>query len=274
VTTRYLDITNAIAGDIYSLIMTPSAEKCTSPATATANLTVKAILAKPTITPSLVTICSGGSTTLTASTCTGGTFGWTGGLSGTSITVSPTVTKDYKVACTKDGCTSDSSDVATVTVNPIPPTPIAQANTSIPVGGNVTLTATGCTGSLGTFALKWYKSWDNSVVTMPVSPTTATTYYAKCEQTLNSIICESQKSGDVNVSIELTGDMMSIQTGNWEDSTTWNLGRIPLATDNVIIDSNHEVTITTNAASAKNVITRTASKLIFGNTSAKLNIGL
>jgi Ig-like domain CHU_C associated len=273
-TTRYLDITNAIAGDIYSLIMTPSAEKCTSPATATASLTVKAILAKPTITPSSVTICSGGSTTLTASTCTGGTFGWTGGLSGTSITVSPTVTKNYKVACTKDGCTSDSSDVATVTVNPIPPTPIAQANTSIPAGGNVTLTATGCTGSLGTFTLKWYKSSDNSVVIMPVSPTTATTYYAKCEQTLNSIICESQKSGDVNVSIELTGDMMSIQTGNWEDSTTWNLGRIPLATDNVIIDSNHEVTITTNAASAKNVITRTASKLIFGNTSAKLNIGL
>ncbi len=56
------------------------------------NLSINPIPAKPTITPASTTICSGTSTTLTASACTGGTLNWTGGLTGMSILVNPTVT--------------------------------------------------------------------------------------------------------------------------------------------------------------------------------------
>lgn len=68
-----------------------------------------------------VSICSGQSTTLTASG--GSTYVWNGGslvnASGASQVVSPTVTTSYTVTVTNsNGCSS--SDVVTVTVNPLP----------------------------------------------------------------------------------------------------------------------------------------------------------
>ncbi len=144
------------------------------------------------------------------------------------------------------------------------------ANATIPSGGSISLTATGCSGSLGTYALKWYKASDNSLVTMPVSPTVTTNYYAKCEQTLNSVTCVSMASANVVVSI---GDFInSIATGNWESPSTWNPSRVPLATDNVIIN-NHIVTVTTNAANAKSVEYKSGANLRYLNGAAKLNVG-
>jgi hypothetical protein len=81
-----------------------------------------------------------------------------------------------------------------------PPVPVATGGT-IYNGESFTLTATGCTGSIGTYALKFYKTSDNSLVTPLVSPTATTQYYAKCEQTLNSVTCASAKSADVTVTV-------------------------------------------------------------------------
>jgi hypothetical protein len=39
----------------------------------------------------------------------------------------------------------------------------------------------------------------------------------------------------------------SITSGNWESSTTWNIGRVPKAGDVVIIDAGHAVTINSNS---------------------------
>jgi hypothetical protein len=43
-----------------------------------------------------------------------------------------------------------------------------------------------------------------------------------------------------------------IANGNWETTTTWNLNRLPLATDKVILNG-HNVMIGTNLARAKDL---------------------
>jgi hypothetical protein len=72
----------------------------------------------------------------------------------------------------------------------------------------------------------------------------------------------------VNTVVTIT----SITTGNWESASTWNLGRVPLATDNVVIDQTHTVTITTNGATAKNVEYRPNAVLNFANSVASLSL--
>jgi hypothetical protein len=149
--------------------------------------------------------------------------------------------------------------------------PTAQANAYISTGANITLTATGCSGGTGTYTLKWYKSSDNSSVTMPVSPAITTNYYAKCEQALNSVICLSPASA--NVTVNVGNYINSIISGNWESTNTWTPSRVPLPTDIVIIN-NHTVTITSNAANAKSLEYKSGATLRYLNTAAKLNVGL
>jgi hypothetical protein len=68
--------------------------------------------------------------------------------------------------------------------------------------------------------------------------------------------------------------IMSIASGRWESVNTWNIGRIPFQKDNVILDNNHTVNITTNAATAKTLEYRLNSGLNFSNNFAKFNLGL
>ena len=84
-------------------------------ATATATMTVNPL---PTITVNSVTISSG-SATLTASG--GSTYVWSNGSSGSSITISPTVTTSYIVTGTNSsGCTGTARGVVTVSGGVIP----------------------------------------------------------------------------------------------------------------------------------------------------------
>jgi hypothetical protein len=165
------------------------------------------------------------------------------------------------------GCTNSASLVVNALASPMP-TP--QANASIGTGTSITLNATGCAGGTGTYALKWYKVLDNSLVTMPVSPATTTNYYTKCEQTLNSIICLSLASA--NVTVNVGNYINSIISGNWESTNTWTPSRVPLPTDIVIIN-NHTVTITSNAANAKSLEYKSGATLKYLNATAKLNVG-
>ena len=67
--------------------------------------------------------------------------------------------------------------------------------------------------------------------------------------------------------------IISIKTGNWEDGTTWDVGRQPLAGDSVIINDNHNVTIL-NQGTAKNVEIKTNAKIIHSTASSKLQTGI
>jgi GH35 family endo-1,4-beta-xylanase len=64
---------------------------------------------------------------------------------------------------------------------------------------------------------------------------------------------------------------ISIATGNWMNANTWELGRVPQAGDNVIIDTAHTVTLT-GEGNAKSV--QQKGTLNLSTNSSKVNIGL
>ena len=80
-------------------------------------------------------------------------------------------------------------------------------------------------------------------------------------------------SNTVSVLRNMDNIAISITNGAWNDPNTWNVNRIPLSSDFVIIDQNHTVDITT-IVSARAIEYRNNGKLSFTNASAKLNIGL
>jgi hypothetical protein len=227
----------------------------------------------PTITVTgSATVCTGETLNLTAEG--GGTYAWTGPNAFNETTAAISLpfaviaySGTYTVTVTStNGCTANATTL--VTVNAVPITPTVQASINIPAGTDITLTATGCAGTL-----LWFNAADNSSVTMPISPTATTTYYAKCAVTANSVTCIGQASGNVIVTVGPL-EIISIKTGDWEDPTTWNVGRLPLVTEDVTIDTSHIVTVTTpTQATAKKLIYKTGSTLNFGNTTAKLTLG-
>jgi hypothetical protein len=64
----------------------------------------------------------------------------------------------------------------------------------------------------------------------------------------------------------------SLITGDWENTNTWTPSKIPLPTDNVIIN-NHTVTITSNSANTKRVDLKSGGNLRYLNGVAKLKVG-
>ncbi len=205
---------------------------CTSDSSDVATITVKPIPTKPTITPNATLICGGGSVSLFASGCSGGTLNWTGGLSGLVITVSPTATKEYKAACTINGCTSDSSNVATVTVSPKPAKPIiSPSSPSICVGSSssVTLTSTACEGGI----LYWTDGLFGTSIS--VSPSADKTYKVACM----IMGCVSDSSDAVTVTVTpipaaptltatpssiVLGQTSSLSATGCAGTVTWSLG--------------------------------------------------
>ncbi|AYQ33906.1 3-coathanger stack domain-containing protein [Runella sp. SP2] len=191
------------------------------------------------------TICPGGSVSLYSSGCstyigldvTSSLLKWFKTADNTPVTmpVSPTITTDYYAKCevVSNGttCSSPASSSASVTIAPLP-TPVATGATII-LGQSVTLTATGCTGA--SYTLKWFVASTNSAVTMPVSPTSNTDYYAKCEFTgTNGISCLSSASNNVTITTEedpnpnarsaidiLTTLYYATDGPNWKNKTGW-----------------------------------------------------
>lgn len=112
-----------------------------------------------------ISICSGTSTTLTASGAT--TYSWSpGGQTTASITVNPSATTTYTVTGTSAGCTA--TDAVTVTITSGAPIN-AGPDVTICAGASTVLTASG--GVTYT--------WDNGLGTgnnFSISPSTSTTY--------------------------------------------------------------------------------------------------
>ena len=65
----------------------------------------------------------------------------------------------------------------------------------------------------------------------------------------------------------------SITSGNWDSTTTWDLGRIPQAGDVVIIDQNHEITLN-GTGNAKRIEYQGMGKLKLNSVTSFLNSGL
>ncbi|MES2520073.1 MAG: GEVED domain-containing protein [Bacteroidota bacterium] len=135
-------------------------------------------------------------------------------------------------------------------------------------GNSVTLPATGCAGTLS-----WYNSSGN-VISMPVSPRCSEGFTAQCSQMVQGSICISDKSPIVTVKVIPSGsEITSITSGNWENTSTWNVGRVPQNGDLVIIRPNDTIFITTNTAQARCLEVGNQTGLQFSNMNAKLALG-
>jgi Concanavalin A-like lectin/glucanases superfamily/Ig-like domain CHU_C associated len=169
-----------------------SAPPCLGDSSTAVTITVIPKPATPTITTPNTTICSGVSQVLSATGCAGGTYTWTGGLTGSSVTVSPTTTRPYKTVCTISNCPSDSSATVVITVNPKPAMPsISTPNASICNGGSTILTGSGCVGGSYT--------WSTGLVSasISVSPTATKSYRVVCR--INGCASDSSTAFTVNV---------------------------------------------------------------------------
>ncbi len=151
-----------LANTAYSVVYTLSG--CSS-LTATGTVVVTTT---PTVTVSSTSICNGSSATLTATPSIGnGTYLWSNGTTGSTLTVSPNSTTSYSVVYDY-GCPSLSAS-GTVTVNQIPT--VAVNSQTVCNGVSATLTASPSIGG-GTYL------WSDASVdaTLTVSPSTTTSY--------------------------------------------------------------------------------------------------
>ena len=200
------------------------------------------------------TICNGQSSTLSVS---GGSLGtnaswkwYAGGCAsgasignGSSISVSPTSTTTYYVRAEGD-CNNTTCASVTVTVKQPSTAPTGASATTSPIcsGGSTNISVVG--GSLGTGAAwKWYANGCASGTSIgtgssiPVSPTSTTTYYVRAEGDCNQTTCASIQvvvnqpsvggtlasdrticSGSNSGLLSLSGQVGSVVT--WESSTT------------------------------------------------------
>ena len=179
-------------------------------AVSSTSFTAKNVPIVPTIIGS-TEICEGFSTTLSASSTFSSnqpllvtTYQWTGGLTGSNLVVSPKTTQNYRVAAVIDGCSSDSSLVFTLTVNPKPAKPsITADNMTICKGNNSTLTGT-CSSTTNIFRWSTPVLKNASGTTLPSSNTQIIT-----EPGTYKGLCESNKgclSEEMSITINQATD--------------------------------------------------------------------
>lgn len=160
------------------------------------------------------TICSGQSTTLSASAAGGVSYVWApGGATTASIVVSPTTSTNYTVTGTNaSSCTVTAT--YSITVNPLPsPTITASPSFTICNGSSTTLTASGTASS----SYVWNPGGSTNA-SISVNPTTSTGYTV----TETSLGCSGSSSQTVTVNplpFANAGTDVSVCAG---DNTTLN----------------------------------------------------
>jgi hypothetical protein len=159
--------TSANAQGTYSVLATTIVNGCT--ATATTNVNADIVAPTFTVSSSQNTICSGSSSTLSAtSSNTNVTYNWQpGSINNSSITASPNVTTQYSATATNtiNGCVT--TNTIDLTVNATPTIAIS-GNLGICNGSSTTLTGNGATNYM-------WSTGDNTN-TVTVTPTVTTTY--------------------------------------------------------------------------------------------------
>jgi hypothetical protein len=184
----------------------------------------------------------------------------------TTQTVTNLATTKYYRAVVQAGTSAIAySSPAVLTVSS-PPT-VTQTTVNINFGNNISLVANGCTG-----VLSWCKS-TGGIATMPVSPRCTDRYFAKCEETNGTEKCFTSSPTIIVKVIPSGSELTSIISGNWESSSTWNIGRSPQNGDLVIIRPSDTVTITTATAQAQCLEMSGFNSIQYSNANGKLSLG-
>ncbi len=215
--------------------------------TKTVSVTVKAT---PTIAVNSASICSGASANLNASGAT--TYSWSTGANSPNISVSPTVTTNYTVTGTTNGCVNTKT--TTVTVNATPT--VAVSNATICSGTAANLTATGAT----TY------SWNTGATTSSISvnPPTTTSYTVTgsnsgCNNTTTvTVTVKATPTVAVSNATICSGTAINL-TATGATTYSWNTGAL---TSSISVSpsttTNYTVTGTTNGC----VNTKTTSVVV------------
>lgn len=203
---------------------------CGNSTCASTTVTVNPLPVAPTsASASPSTICSGASTTLTATGGSGtdckwytGSCGGTYVATGTSITVSPTSTTTY-YARWESNCGNSTCVSTSVTVNPAPvaPTSASASPSTVCYGSSSTLTATGGSGT----QCKWYTgscggTYVATGTSIAVTPTSNTTYFARWENTCGNSTCVTASVTVVALPAAPTDAVADPATINQGESTT------------------------------------------------------
>jgi len=200
-----------------------------------------------------VTICPGGSTTLTASG--GATYSWNNGLgAGNGFSVSPASTTTYTVTGTNaGGCIG--TDAITVNVSPLP-TVVAGAAQTVCAGASVTLTATGAS------TYSWNNGVTQGVAFTPAATITYTvtgTSAAGCTNTstvtvtvnpIPTVVAGLPQTVCVGTAVTLTATGASTYT--WNNGVTQGVAFTPASTTTYSV-------IGTSAAGCTNTSTVTVT---------------
>ena len=208
---------------------------------------------------------------------TGTAIQWYAALTG-GTALSPTTvlaSSTYYASQTMGGVESARTAVS-VTINPTT-TPSVSISPAIVCAGATQMIITTPTNAGTTPAYLWKRNSVDLATTKDITITNAVSgdVYALI-MTPSADACANPTTATVSLTIGGAGCISvitSVISGNWETPATWNLNRIPGITDNVIIDANHTVTVTTNGANAKKVETRSNGKVIFNNNTTKLKLG-
>ena len=227
----------------------------------TSTVTVKAT---PTVAASApAAMCTGQTVTLTANGAT--TYTWNpGGLSGTSVTVSPGATQNYTVTGTDAfGCTNTASTSVVVTATPT----LAVNGATICTGATATLTAAGATSY----------TWNPGAVTgttyttAPVANATYTVLGANgtCTSvTTTSVLVGSALAISINSPTVCAGQSIVLTATSTAISYTWNPG----GTVSNSISVTPTITTTYSVDGTNGVCNGTASTTVIVNALPTLTI--
>lgn len=193
------------------------------------------VLASPTLVVNTPTICSGNSTTLSASGAT--SYSWSTGATTSSITPSPTTTTNYTLTGTASGCSSTA--IATVIVNTSGTISVNSA--TICNGQTATLTA----GAAASYT--WSTGSNSSSVT--ITPTSTAVYTINAT---NAGGCAMSNTANVTVTSNPTvsvanaticSGQTSTLTASGATSYSWNTGATTSSiTPSPTISTNYTVT--------------------------------
>ena len=158
----------------------------------------------PTITASADTVCAGGQVVLTANGCNGDVVWNVAGKTGASITVNPTANISYYAQCKFRTCLSEPSNIVNMVVA-TPAAPIVKVNKTLVCSGDlVSLTATGCNGTV-----QWH-GVDKVGASIDIYPTETKEYFATCKQGA----CISEPSNKVRVTVNSTPGQAPVVTAS------------------------------------------------------------
>ena len=200
-------------------------------------------------------ICSGGSTTLTAAGAI--TYVWSTGASGPSITVNPTATQDYTVTGFNGQNCSSVSAPFTVTVNPPPTGTINATKSAICIGESVELTAS------GGVSYKWqHDSSTDPIIT--VTPSQTTTYIVEitnekgCKSTISkTIVVNALPTATISGNLTICEGASTTLTASEGKSYYWSTGEISRSISVAPVTNTDFWVEITNAAGCKATATTT-----------------